>query len=188
MQIGTAVAVCVPITYTIAALSIASSGKSSSIAGTAYIIEAFQGPIAVISGITIIFGLVALLAVFCGMQNLLGLCAWAYTAVAHWALVCACIVVFSSIATYGLSFAATLLAWIAPPAFVWLFAAGIMDAHRRVVTEAIAQAALAVAAPPAGGAAADAGGAAAPGSGGASRDDDDATRAAARAAFAQPAP
>lgn len=96
-----------------------------------------RGPLAVTASFTYFFGLIALLAIWQGMQNLLGVCAWVFRVIGHFILVSVIILV---VAGYGMaerSAINVLLSWVFPPIFIWLLAAGVMDAHRQIVTEQI---------------------------------------------------
>ena len=103
-------------------------------------LQSAKGPLGVLTGLTLIAGLVGLCAVFSGLHNVLAISAWIYRAIADFAVITTTIVIFSSFATYGSAVASAYLGWISPPIFVWLFGAGVMDARRKLISDAIEEA------------------------------------------------
>ena len=94
-------------------------------------------PVIVVSSLTFIFGVLALLAIKFELQNLLGFCSFVYASIAYWAIINILIIMFCMFPYFSTTVIGSILAWSIPSAFVWLFTSAIMDAHRKNVNNAI---------------------------------------------------
>ena len=97
-------------------------------------------PLYVISFLTFIFGGLGLFAVHSELQNLLGFCAYVYSAIGNWAVINLMILFLVGWTYLPLYAVGQFILWISVPMFLWLFTSAVMDAHRVLVTEGIASA------------------------------------------------
>lgn len=125
----------------VAAILLAATVSPSSVvgyeAGFAVVAASIKPVIGTIAGVTFLFGLLAVLATWQGLQNLLALSAWVFTVIGHFMLVCVIIVLFTGFSAYSAAIVGTLLGYTILPLLAWLFAASIMEAHVKIITERI---------------------------------------------------
>jgi hypothetical protein len=128
----TALAVLMPVIYLTAGLIYSST--------TSYVdARTVLGPaLTVIATLTYLAGIIGWVAIWWKLQNLLGVCAWAYGSIGEWALITS-IVVVSGYSWYISFELIRVIFWaIAPPILLYVFCAAIIDAHRTKLTEDIA--------------------------------------------------
>jgi hypothetical protein len=125
----------------VAAILLAAAVSPSSVVGYevgfAVVAASIKPVIGTIAGVTFAAGLLAILAVWQGLQNLLALCAWVYTVIGHFSLVSVFIVLFTGFSVWTAAVVGTLLAYTALPVLAWLFSSSIMSAHVALITERI---------------------------------------------------
>jgi hypothetical protein len=96
-------------------------------------------PVIVVSSLTIIFGVAALLAIRFEFQNVLGFSSFVYAAIAYWGMINILIIVFCMIPYFSGSLIGSILAWSSFSAAIWLFSSAVMDAHRKNVNSLLAE-------------------------------------------------
>ena len=138
-KLVTILAVLLPMVFLILVLAVTSSPITiNSTFSSLYAVKALvSGPMAVIATFSFVFGLVGIFAVWQGMQNLLGISSWVYRVIGHWAMACVTLLLFSGYAVWDATVVSAIISYVAPTAFIWLIPAGIMDAHRQIITDRI---------------------------------------------------
>ena len=93
----------------------------------------FSPPVILISSMTFVSGILSLISVYFGFQNVIGMCSFVYSSIAYWALINTLIIVLCTYdylnhQTIGYGFLASSLV-----SCVWLFSSAVMDAHRKSI-------------------------------------------------------
>ena len=95
-------------------------------------------PIFVVSSLTFVFGIIGLISIKTEMQNLLGFAAFVYAGIGYWALINILILFSAGWSYWPADVMVKLLTWFCFPTCMWLFASSVMDRHRILVSDAIA--------------------------------------------------
>lgn len=95
-------------------------------------VKIWLGPsVGVVAALTFFFGLLCWISLHCKFQNMLYFTVWTYRALGDWSLISCIIFILAgwswNITTY---FFQIILASFFPPAFIYLFCAAVIDAHR----------------------------------------------------------
>ncbi len=128
----TSLIIGVPVCYLVAVLIGASTTNGADV-------RAILGPsVAVVMGFTIFFAILAWVALWKRLQNLLGIAAFVFRAIGHWAMVSSVILILAGW-SYSLGGAVVwaLGSSVIPPILIFLMTAAVMDSHRERMVESM---------------------------------------------------
>ena len=109
--------------------------------GVSYSLQAYKNiilsPIYTITVLTVVSGITSLVGLYFSLQNLVGVAAYVYSAIAYWAIINICIVVVPIWYYFSVHAVGTILSSIIFCALAWLFTGAVMDSYRININKAI---------------------------------------------------